>query len=204
MINTIIFDFGNVFINLDLDGHEQNMLKAFEIESLSEEMIGFNALYEQGLISTEAFLEFYTSNFPKLSREQLIDIWNFMLKDFPKHRLDFLEQLKADSKYQLILLSNTNELHIDWIKEHVTFYEVFKSLFDAFYLSHDIQLRKPNQDIFEFVLNKNELKAEACLFIDDNLDNINSAKSLGINVWNIIPKTDDITDLFLIKKDLFL
>ncbi len=203
MIKTIIFDFGNVFINLDIEAHIQNALKAYEIEAFSEEMSAFNSFYEQGLISTNEFLEFYTENFPKLSNKELIDIWNFMLKDFPAHRLEFLKQLKLDSKYNLILLSNTNELHINWIKKHVPFYETFKSYFHAFYLSHEIQLRKPNQDIFEFVLNQHKINANECLFIDDNTDNVNTAEKLGIKVWNIDPKTDDIINLFSTKKDYF-
>lgn len=203
MIKAIIFDFGDVFINLDIDGFTQNAFKHFKIEAFSEEMVAFNSFYEQGLISTEEFLEFYTENFPKLSKEALIDIWNYMLKDFPKHRLEFIQQLKESSKYKLILLSNTNELHIDWIKKHVPFYETFKSCFDAFYLSHEIYLRKPNRDIFEFVLNENGLSAKECLFIDDNTQNIKTADSLGIATWHISPKTEDITTLFKAKGHLF-
>lgn len=203
MIKAIIFDFGDVFINLDIDGFTQNAFKHFKIESFSEEMIAFNSLYEQGLISTEEFLEFYTENFPKLSKQDLIDIWNYMLKDFPKHRLDFIQQLKESSKYKLILLSNTNELHIDWIKKHVPFYETFKNCFDAFYLSHEIYLRKPNRDIFEFVLNENGLNAKECFFIDDNAQNIKTADSLGIATWHINTKTEDITKLFKVKGHLF-
>ncbi|GAA3588963.1 HAD family phosphatase [Flavivirga amylovorans] len=203
MIKTIIFDFGNVFINLDLDGHMQHALKSYEIDAFSKEMIAFNSFYEQGLITTDEFLEFYTENFPKLSTDKLIDIWNFMLKDFPVQRLDFLKQLKLDSKYKLILLSNTNELHINWIKKHILFYETFKNYFDAFYLSHEIHLRKPNQDIFKHVLSEHKLKANECFFIDDNTDNIDTAKDLGLNVWNIDPKTEDIVDLFSIKKTYF-
>ncbi|PKQ44856.1 HAD family hydrolase [Confluentibacter flavum] len=203
MIKTIIFDFGNVFINLDIEGFTQNAFKHFKIDELSEEMMAFNSFYEQGLISTDEFLEFYTENFPKLSEEDLIGIWNFMLKDFPKHRLDFIKDLKQTSKYKLILLSNTNELHIEWIKKNVSFYEEFKNCFDAFYLSHDIHLRKPNRDIFEFVLNKNNLNAEDCLFVDDNKDNIKSANALHINTWHINPETEDITTLFKVKSHLF-
>ena len=203
MIKTIIFDFGNVFINLDIEGYIQQALKALEIESFSEEMIAFNSFYEQGLISTDEFLEFHTENFPKLSKDELISVWNFILKDFPTHRLDFLKQLKSDSKYKLILLSNTNELHINWIKKHIPFYEAFKSCFDTFYLSHEIHLRKPNRDIFEFVLSENELKANECLFIDDNIDNINTAKSLDIKTWNINPEREDISNLFKTKSNLF-
>lgn len=203
MINTIIFDFGNVFVNLDIEAAHKHALETFQIESLSEEMLGFNSFYEQGLISTDEFLEFYSENFPKLSKEALIDIWNFMLKDFPESRLDFLKAIQQSSKYKLILLSNTNALHIDYIKDHVSFYEEFKNCFDAFYLSHEINLVKPNQDIFEFILNKNKLKAEECLFIDDNQDNINTANTLKIKTWHINPETEDVINLYDIKKDLF-
>lgn len=203
MIKAIIFDFGDVFINLDIEGFTQNAFKHFKINAFSEEMIAFNSFYEQGLISTDEFLEFYNENFPKLSEDELIDIWNYMLKDFPRHRLNFIKELKESSKYTLILLSNTNELHIDWIKNNVPFYEEFKSCFDAFYLSHEIYLRKPNRDIFEFVLNENNLNATDSLFVDDNKDNIKTADALGIATWHIDPKTDDITTLFKVKNHWF-
>ena len=204
MIKTIIFDFGNVFINLNLDEAHKHALDTFQIESLSEEMLGFNSFYEQGLISTNELLEFYSENFPNSSKEELIDVWNLMLKDFPENRLKFLKELKLSSKYKLILLSNTNALHIKYIKEHVSFYEEFKDCFDAFYLSHEINLVKPNIDIFEFVLNENKLKAEECLFIDDNQDNINTANTLKIKTWYINPETEDVIDLFTSKKELFI
>jgi len=203
MIKTIIFDFGNVFINLNIEGAHKHALETFQIESLSEEMLGFNSFYEQGLISTDEFLDFYAENFPKLSKEKLIGIWNFMLKDFPENRLDFLKTLQQSTKYKLILLSNTNALHINYIKKHISFYEEFKNCFDAFYLSHEINLVKPNNDIFEFVLNKNKLEAEECLFIDDNKDNINTANALKIKTWHINPETEDVINLFKTKKNLF-
>lgn len=203
MIKTIIFDFGNVFINLDIDGAQKNALKTFQINALSDEMIGFNNFFEQGLISTEEFLQFYSENFPKLSTDQLKHAWNFILKDFPKHRLDFLKELKASNKYKIILLSNTNQLHIDWIKDHVPFFKDFKNCFDQFYLSHEINLVKPNQNIFKFVLTQNKLKAEECMFIDDNADNIATAVSLGFATWHISPSNEDVSALFETKKDLF-
>ena len=203
MIKTIIFDFGDVFINLDKEGALKLALEKFEIDSLDEELQSVNALYEQGLISTDEFLEFYADNFPKLSKDELKSIWNFILSDFPEHRLQFIKQLAKDNNHQLILLSNTNELHIDYIKKNVSFYEDFKNCFDQFYLSHEINLRKPNADIFNFVLTENNLKAEECLFIDDTLENTQTAQQLGINVWNNNPATEDIVDIFTIKKELF-
>ena len=202
-IKTIIFDFGDVFINLDKEGAMKNALELFEMNTFSEEMIAFNALYEQGLISTEEFMEFYLENFPTLDREQILDAWQFILKDFPEHRLEFIQKLASEKKYQLILLSNTNELHIDWIKENISFYEDFKNSFDFFYLSHEINLRKPNADIYEFVLNEHQLSANETIFIDDTEENINSAAKLGIHTWHINPMKDDIVNLFYVKSDLF-
>lgn len=203
MIKTLIFDFGDVFINLDKDGAMKNALNLFEIESLSEELIAINTLYEQGLILTDEFITFYLENFPELTEEDIIDAWNYILLDFPKKRLDFIKKLAHEKAYKLILLSNTNELHIDWIKDNISFYDEFKNCFDAFYLSHEIQLRKPNKDSFEFVLKENNLNPKECLFIDDTKENTDTASLLNINVWNNSPETEDITNLFLIKKDLF-
>ena len=203
MIKAIIFDFGNVFINLDIEGFNKNALTRFKVDAFSEDMHKINTIYEQGLISTHTFLECYSEKFPELPHKALIEIWNFMLQDFPEHRLHFLKELKSTSKYKLILLSNTNELHIDWIEKNVPFFEMFKNCFDAFYLSHDIRLRKPNRDIFEFVLKKNNLTAQNCLFIDDNAENIKTANALGFKTWHINPKTEDVSTLFKTKNHLF-
>lgn len=203
MIKTLIFDFGDVFINLDKAGAIKNVLKLFKMEILSEELVAINTLYEQGLLSTEEFLEFYKANFSYLTEKEIIDAWNYILKDFPEKRLTFLKQLVQENKYQLILLSNTNELHINWIRENITFYDVFKNCFDQFYLSHEIQLRKPNANIFEFILKENNLKPQECLFIDDTKENTEAAHKLGIATWNIDETSEDIIDLFTVKADLF-
>lgn len=202
-IKTIIFDFGDVFINLDKQGAMEHALHLFELEELPEDLVAVNTLYEQGFMSTEEFIEFYTDNFPKLSRTDIVDAWNFILKDFPKKRLDFLKQLAKEKTYKLILLSNTNDLHINWVSDNVPFYNEFKASFDQFYLSHEINLRKPNADIYEFVLSNNNLKADECFFVDDTKDNIDTAATLGIHTWNIDETKEDIIDLFKINTHLF-
>ena len=203
MIKTIIFDFGDVFINLDKEGAYDNALKLYELDGFHEDLVAINTLYEQGFMDTEEFLEFYEENFNNVSRQEIIDAWNYIIMDFPKHRLEWLQELKASGDYQLILLSNTNELHIDYIKENVPFYEDFKACFDQFYLSHEINMRKPDISIFEFVLNENNLKAKECVFIDDTAENTASAMDLGFNTWNNQPKTQDVVDLFKLKAHLF-
>lgn len=203
MIKTLIFDFGDVFLDLDKQGAMQNALNVFKIDSLSDEMFAMNHLYEQGKVSTKQFLQFYLDQFPFVSKQEMIDIWNYVLVRFPNHKLNFLKQLQQDNQYQLILLSNTNELHIDWVKKHVSFYEEFKGCFHQFYLSHEINLRKPDQEIFEFVLSENNLIAEESLFVDDTKENTDAASKLNIHTWNIDETQEDVVDLFSINNHLF-
>ncbi|QXP78358.1 MULTISPECIES: HAD family hydrolase [Winogradskyella] len=202
-IKTLIFDFGDVFINLDKQGAMQNALDLFQIEALDAEMNATNELYEVGKISTSEFVDFYKSKFSNIEETQLIDVWNSILKDFPKYRLEFIQNLAEQKKYTLILLSNTNDLHIDSVKSTTPFFQEFKACFDVFYLSQEIHFRKPNTDIFEFVLKENNLIANECLFIDDTKDNTDTAAAMGFHTWNIDETKEDIITLFETKKELF-
>lgn len=203
MIEAIIFDFGDVFINLDKAGAMKKALDSFGLKTLDSEMFAINIQYEKGLISTEAFIEYYSNRFSGLSSRDVIEIWNFIIKDFPEYRLDFLRRLAIQKKYKLILLSNTNELHMKYIKAQVSFYKTFESQFDAFYLSHEIQKRKPDTEIFNFVLNENKLMPQHCLFIDDTSEHIETAHLLGFKTWNIDPTNEDVVHLFDKRKELF-
>ena len=202
MIKTIIFDFGDVFINLDKSATHREMRK-LKIEDISEELLQTNLNYEKGLISSDAFLNSYLNYFSNLTKSQIRDSWNAILIDFPKYRYTFLKILSEKKYYQLILLSNTNEIHINWVKENIPFYDDFKNCFDAFYFSHEINFRKPDAEIYEFVLEKHNLKPEECLFIDDTQENTEAAAALGIHTWNINPEMEDIIDLFTSNKELF-
>lgn len=203
MIKTLIFDFGDVFINLDKQGAWDYALKLFNVEQFSEDMLATNIKYEQGFISTEEFLNYYITNYPQLSEKDIITAWNYIIKDFPYYRVEWLKTIKNSTDCNTILLSNTNALHIDYVKKGNSFFEEFKSLFNAFYLSHEIGLRKPNTNIYEYVLQENNLKANECLFIDDTKENTEAAKNLGFKVWNIDETSEDVVDLFKIKSNLF-
>ena len=202
MIKTILFDFGDVFINLDKAATLRELEK-LEVKSFSENDLKQNIDYEKGLLTSEAFVEAYLKTYPHLTEDGFKKSWNSILVDFPEYRLDFVKQLSKENKYQLILLSNTNHIHIDWVKENVMFFDEFRSCFDAFYLSQEINLRKPEPSIYQYVLEKHDLKPEEILFIDDTKENTDAASTLGIHTWNIDPKTEDVTQLFEIKKELF-
>lgn len=201
MIKTLIFDFGDIFVNLDKPATYRELEK-YGIKDLPEFIRGKNLEYEKGLISSEEFLNSYKTEFG-LEPERTINSWNSILIDFPEYRFNFIKKLSQEKKYQLILLSNTNEIHIDWITKNVPFFGRFRDCFDAFYLSHEINLRKPDADIYAFVMKKHKLLPENCLFIDDTKENTEAASAMGIHTWNLHPSKEDIVDLFTVKKDLF-
>jgi putative hydrolase of the HAD superfamily len=201
MIKNIIFDFGDIFINLNKQGTYQAM-EALGVTEITPEMINIYHQYEKGLMTTEAFINFFHDKFD-IKKTDLVDAWNAVLLDFPQNRLDFLKELSASKKYRLFLLSNTNDLHIKWVQNSVgnQFYKEFKESFEQFYLSHEIHFRKPDTEIYEFVLNENKIKAAETLFVDDLKENTIAAKQLGIHVWNLTPEKEEVTQLF--SKNLF-
>ncbi|MFT5958635.1 MAG: FMN phosphatase YigB (HAD superfamily) [Polaribacter sp.] len=196
MIKNIVFDFGDIFINLDKKGFA-TALKKLGISQESNEMSPILQQYEMGLISTEKFLLFFEEKL-NVSQISLIKAWNSILLDLPQNRLNFIQELANSKKYRLFLLSNTNDLHISWIKNNwgMALYNAFKICFEQFYLSHEINLRKPNNNIYKFVLNTNNLIAEETIFIDDTEENTIAAKALGIHIWNLKPGKEDVLELF--------
>ncbi|MFY0629314.1 MAG: HAD family phosphatase [Flavobacteriaceae bacterium] len=201
MIKNIVFDFGDVFINLDKEATILE-LHALGVKEITDSMVDIYQGYEIGKYSTKEFTAEFTAMFPEISSEEFIRSWNAILKDFPLHRLEFLKELTASNKYRLFLLSNTNDLHIKWIQQDwgLELYEEFKSCFEQFYLSHEIEMRKPNADIYEYVLNENNLAAEETIFIDDTKENTDAANALGIKVWNINPASEDVVNLLAQKE----
>jgi putative hydrolase of the HAD superfamily len=201
MIKNLIFDFGDIFINLDKKA-TFNELDKLGISEISDEMMEVAHQYERGLISTDEFIEFFNKKF-KVAKEDLVFAWNSILLDFPLRRLTFLKELAKSKKYRLFLLSNTNDLHISSVKNSLgtEFYNEFKNCFEQFYLSHEIHFKKPDVAIYEFVLNENNLIAEETLFVDDLKENTDAANTIGIQTWNLIPGKEDVTELFT-KKDI--
>ena len=196
MINNIIFDFGDIFINLDKDIVFREMQK-YGNPTLTSELMLLGIAFEVGQISPEAFIDGLGSYFPKATSEEITAIWNGMLLDFPDHRLEFIESLAQEKQYRLFLLSNTNALHIPHVEQIMgkKKYLRFKNSFERFYLSHEIHLRKPNADIYEFVLHENGLDPIETFFVDDTKENTDAAEKLGIKTWNLIVGKEDIIQL---------
>lgn len=199
MINTIIFDFGDIFINLDkkatIDG-----LKNLGLKEWNTDLDQLNFQFEKGNISREDFLAGFQKQLPNASIEEILQAWNAILADFPLYRLEFLQMLSK--KYRLFLLSNTDSIHIDTFEQRVgaSFYGDFYQCFEKVYFSFEMGMRKPDAEIYLTLLNKHQLQAKNTLFVDDKKENTDAAKALGIHVWNLQVGKEDVVDLF--EKDI--
>lgn len=200
MINTIIFDFGDVFMNLDKNASLE-ALKKLGLQSWNEDIDKVNQQFEKGKISEVQFMIEMKKIIPNASIDDIREAWNSVLIDFPLHRLEFLQKLSH--KYRLFLLSNTDEIHIAKFEHRVgmTFAREFYQCFEKVYFSFEIGHRKPEPEAFSFIINKHELTPKRTLFVDDKKTNTDIAASLGMHVWNLQVGKEDITELFS-KKEL--
>lgn len=196
MTKNIILDFGDVLLNLDKPATAREMAK-YGFNTITPELDQLFKDYEKGLVSSKSFLEVTGSLFPKADQQNLIDAWNAILLDFPEYRLEFLEALAASKKYRLFLLSNTNDLHIEFEKQSmgVDRFNRFKNCFEVFYLSYQMGMRKPDTEIFEFVVKENHLNPSETLFVDDTKENTDAATSLGIKTWHLQVGKEDFIEL---------
>lgn len=195
LIDTIIFDFGDIFINLDkqatIDG-----LEKLGLTEWSEDLEQLNLSFEKGQISRENFLLGFQKHIPKASLEEIEFAWNAILLDFPLKRLEFLQKLST--KYRLFLLSNTDSIHIETFEQATgaSFYSDFYQCFEKVYFSFEMGMRKPDSNIFNFVLGQHNLIPKHTLFVDDKKENTDAASALGIKVWNLQVGEEDVIDLF--------
>jgi putative hydrolase of the HAD superfamily len=194
MIDTIIFDFGDIFINLDKQA-TINGLQRLGLTSWNEDLDELNISFEKGEISRDNFLLGIQKHIPNATIEEILVAWNAVLLDFPLHRLEFLQLLSQ--KYRLFLLSNTDAIHINHFeqREGTSFYSDFYQCFEKVYFSYEMGMRKPDSKIYKTLLRQHELSPKRTLFVDDKKDNTEAAAALGIHVWNLQVGQEDVVDL---------
>ena len=178
-IQAILFDMGNVLLFFNA----KTSSKAFsEATGLSEEEIWelffvseLEKRYTRGEVSSKDFYEQINRYFPKKIDFQTFGrLWNEI----------FVENLEMDvllgklkKHYPLYMISNTNDLHFEYIKQN---FKITKH-FTGFFPSHEVGHRKPNPAMFQHVLKEIKLKSEETVFIYDMIEFVNSAKQLGMN-----------------------
>lgn len=193
-IDAIIFDLGGVIINICYE----NTIRAFS------QLCGFDASslytqksqtdlfdqYEMGRISSADFRARLSQ---RLGLSDRFDIaldqaWNAMLLDIPKERVDWLQMIGQAKR--IFLLSNTNAIH------KLAFDQIFSQafspaigrlddLFEKTYFSHLMGDRKPHPSIFKTIIVEQSLVPERTLFIDDSIQHIEGAQSVGLQTLHM-------------------
>lgn len=190
-IKTIIFDLGGVIIDLDfkLTPEAFSKLTGWKFDDIYQMYFepGLLQDYEKGLITDQELRAGINNLFStNLTDSQIDEAWCAMLGPIPKARLDFMNKLRQ--QYQVLVLSNTNSIHVEAFNQTIN--EVsgeasLEAFADEIYFSHELNMRKPDREIYEEVLKRSNNKAEDCLFLDDTQHNLDTAEQIGIRTMHI-------------------
>ena len=201
-IKNLIFDYGNVIFTIDFN-KTQTAFKDLGIKNVEDFFAhkGHHTLFDQfekGEITAAQFRDGIreVSNSSHLSDEEIDHAWNSLLIGVLEGNHELL--LKLKDKYRTFLLSNINEIHLDFITKYLksTFgLDGNNGFFEKVYYSHLVGKRKPNTDIFEQVLTENNLNPAETLFIDDSPQHLKTATEMGIQTY-LMTYPDSIQKLF--------
>ena len=199
-VKNLLFDLGGVIVNINyhntVDAFKELGIDDFKNHYTQTTQSGLFIRYETGKMSSEQLRQELKKSSKVGTTDDQIDIaWCAMLEDTPGENVELLSQLKE--KYNMFLLSNTNEIHIDYYidklqKEQNAY---LPDLFNKLYYSHVVGLRKPNNDVFEFVLSDAGIKPEETLYIDDTEMHIDTAADMGFQAF-YLRKGLTIHDIF--------
>jgi len=192
-IKNIILDLGGVILDLDFESciNEFKKMGITDIVNLYEvpDHYPFFIQLEKGLMSPGQMREDIRKATGKnLSDDEINYAWNIVSVGFTKKAIETV--LKLNRQFRLFLLSNTNAIHEVYYNNQLKEGHGIKNLteiFEKVYYSHDLHMRKPDAEIFEFVLHDSQLIPEETLFIDDTLVHLETASSLGINTYHLKP-----------------
>ncbi len=195
-LDTIIFDLGEVIVDLDTNAVISAFKKLTEPQRIDFKtfLIDSSALYdyETGVITKSQFVDQMNQEMGTLiSLGDFENAWNLMIKTVPLARLELMERLKKT--HRVLILSNTNCMHedrFDAMVEELTGQKMSHFSHTAYY-SHIIGKRKPNKDIYEFIIDDQKLNPLKALFLDDKRENIEAARGAGLNAEQVL-KPDDI------------
>lgn len=193
---TIIFDFGNVLIDLDFqrcfDTFKEVTGISWDKDNLPSDITSAIHKYDRGHISDEAFLWVFQQHSSNSDPRELIRAWNRLLGNIASDRLKMIERLKLD--YNLAILSNINNLHIRkihfYLKNEYQISDFEDRFFDHVFYSHLIGMRKPDEEIYKHVTTTLGIIKSDILFIDDLQENIDAAKRHGWHGQIHDPKDD--------------
>ncbi len=187
----IIFDLGVVILdvnyNLTAAAFKKLGLVDFDEHYSKIKQDNFFDRFETGHMSDEEFRDTVRKHIPHpVTDEQIDEAWNAMLLEVADETFELLENIGKQKR--IFLLSNTNSIHIKAftkIIEKQYGFSKFESLFEKTYYSCNIGMRKPNAEIFDYVVKANNLNITETLFIDDSPQHVEGARKYGLTALHL-------------------
>lgn len=152
--------------------------------------------YECGRVSSDIFINTLLSQSNQsVQALDIIEAWNAMLIGIPDHRLEMLRSLKAH--FNVYLLSNTNELHLEWVHRYLNrvhrIDDFENRFFEHAYYSHLVGDRKPLPSIYKHIIDDAHMIPSLTLYMDDVQENIDVADKFGFKTY-LVNNEVDIAD----------
>jgi len=173
-INTIAFDLGGVLIEL---GDVQEMLPEFNDSTFWARWLSSTSIreFESGQVDPDTFAENAVAEFAlTASPSEFLAVYTSWPKGLFDGALDLLRQLSPD--YQLVCLSNTNEIHWERFSRETDLLEHFHVNLPSHITGH----MKPDTAVYKHLINTLGVDPASILFLDDNDLNVQAAKDAGI------------------------
>ena len=185
MIKTFIFDLGNVIVSFD---HSKIVHRLKTVCEQTHEEIYSKAItsqlvreYNVGKITSAEFYDAVNRELDlRMDFADFSQAWNCTFVPEPIISEQTVKSLSE--KYKLLVLSDTNELHFDYIVENFP----ILNYIDDFILSHKVSCVKPSPEIFRAAVKIAGCLPEECFFVDDVAANVEGAVKLGLNAIQFI------------------
>ena len=185
MYKNIIFDLGGVMVDFDPKTYLVDRFCNTEVEEQVSQLTFESEewkLLDAGLITrSEANLRMLAraKEYGRAFEVQgVLDDWMHILR--PRRRMQELVRKLKSRGYCVYYLSNIPEDVLALLMERD-----FKGLFDGGVASCEVKINKPDPRIYQALLDKYQLKADECIFIDDRADNIKAASLLGLGTYQM-------------------
>lgn len=179
---TVLFDLGNVLVRLDLARgleHLRRLAGARVPASLAEAAVFFSEASlacNRGALTGEEFLARLHEQLgrPPVARAALAEAWRDIFIPWPE--MEALAEAVLAAGHRAVLASNTDPIHFAWLRERIPVLGKLTGL----HLSYDAGVNKPDPAFFRGLLERFELAAEACVYLDDRPEHVAAARSVGI------------------------
>lgn len=202
MIKNIIFDNGGVIVKYSaehyLDYFQYEPDKQHKLSKLFASPEWESA--SKGIISMEDFANYCKQVYPNWSYEinEMLDIKNlkYLIPIYPE-MIEFVKELKKNG-FKVFMLTDIVETTIDYLNQEI---ENFEELWDGLVYSCRVGMVKREGKVFDYILEKYNLNANECLFLDDSKNKLEQAKLRGIECYQFLdPETDIEVVKNIIKK----